>query len=110
MEQTNQIWEEAMSIIKEEIFDVSYETWFKPILPCGIEGNSFVLQVKDTLAKDILIKKHLPAIRNAIKFVTKTDYDLWQSAFGEYSDVHFRFYDNLNQLFMSGTGKSIPDE
>ena len=42
--------------------------------------------------------------------VTKTDYDLWQSAFSEYSDVHFRFYDNLNHLFMSGTGKSIPDE
>ena len=42
--------------------------------------------------------------------VTKTDYDLWQSAFGEYSDVHFRFYDNLNHLFMSGTGKSVPNE
>ncbi|MBP3585042.1 MAG: alpha/beta hydrolase, partial [Peptococcaceae bacterium] len=42
--------------------------------------------------------------------VTKTDYDLWQSAFDQYSDVHFRFYDNLNHLFMSGTGKSIPDE
>ena len=42
--------------------------------------------------------------------VTKTDYDLWQSAFGEYSDAHFRFYDNLNHLFMSGTGKSVPNE
>ena len=42
--------------------------------------------------------------------VTKTDYELWQSAFGEYSDVHFRFYDNLNHLFMSGTGKSVPNE
>lgn len=42
--------------------------------------------------------------------VTKTDYDLWQSAFDPYSDVHFRFYDNLNHLFMTGTGKSTPDE
>ena len=42
--------------------------------------------------------------------VTKTDYDMWLSAFNEYSDVHYRFYDNLNHLFMSGTGKSIPDE
>ena len=42
--------------------------------------------------------------------VSKTDYDLWQAAFGKYSDVHFRFYDNLNHLFMSGTGKSTPDE
>ncbi len=42
--------------------------------------------------------------------VTKTDYELWESAFDKYSDVHFRFYDNLNHLFMSGTGKSVPDE
>lgn len=42
--------------------------------------------------------------------VTKTDYELWQSAFDPYSDAHFRFYDNLNHLFMSGTGKSTPDE
>lgn len=42
--------------------------------------------------------------------VTKIDYDLWKSAFEQYSDVHFRFYDNLNHLFINGTGKSIPDE
>ena len=42
--------------------------------------------------------------------VTKADYDLWQSAFDSDSDVHFRYYDNLNHIFMSGTGKSTPDE
>ena len=42
--------------------------------------------------------------------VTKTDYALWQEAFDQYSDVHFRYYDNLNHLFMSGTGKSVPSE
>ena len=76
MEQIKQIWEESMNIIKEEIFDVSFETWIKPILPCGIEGNKFILQVENSLSKDVLEKRHLPVIRNAIKFVTKTDYEI----------------------------------
>ena len=42
--------------------------------------------------------------------VTKTDYEMWESAFSTYDDVHFRFYDNLNHLFMTGTGKSTPSE
>lgn len=42
--------------------------------------------------------------------VSNTDYELWQSAFDAYSDVHFRYYDDLNHLFMTGTGKSVPDE
>lgn len=42
--------------------------------------------------------------------VSMTDYQLWQSALDETKDVHFLYYDNLNHLFMSGTGKSTPTE
>lgn len=42
--------------------------------------------------------------------VSATDYQLWQSALAETKDVHFLYYDNLNHLFMSGTGKSTPTE
>lgn len=42
--------------------------------------------------------------------VSTTDYQLWQSALDETKDVHFLYYDNLNHLFMSGTGKSTPAE
>ncbi len=42
--------------------------------------------------------------------VSATDYQLWQSALAETKDVHFLYYDNLNHLFMSGTGKSTPAE
>lgn len=76
MEQTKQIWEEAMSIIKEEITKVSFETWIEPIIPCGIEGNQFILQVQNTFFKEMLEKRNLPSIQNAIKFVTKTDYEI----------------------------------
>lgn len=41
--------------------------------------------------------------------VTKTDYDIWKKEL-KGTNVQFKLYDNLNHLFMEGTGKSTPDE
>ena len=74
---------------------------------------SYWLDLKnyDPIAEIQQIEKSILILQGGRDYqVTKTDYDLWLSAFNEYSDVHYRFYDNLNHLFMSGTGKSIPDE
>lgn len=69
------------------------------------------LQTYDPIAEVQTIQKPFLVMQGGRDYqVTKTDYDLWQSAFDQYSDVHYRFYDNLNHLFMSGTGKSVPDE
>ncbi len=69
------------------------------------------LQQYDPIAEVKSINKSLLILQGGRDYqVTKTDYDLWKSAFGQYNDVHFRFYDNLNHLFMTGTGKSIPSE
>ena len=71
-----QIWEEALKIIKEETSPVSYETWIEPVIPCGIDGNQIILQVENNFFKEMLEKRYLPFIRNAIKFVTKNEYDI----------------------------------
>ena len=44
--------------------------------------------------------------------VTVTDYELWRDAMLNCpeADVHFQLFDNLNHLFMPGTGKSTPAE
>ena len=71
-----QIWEEALKIIKEETSPVSFETWIQPVIPCGIDGNQIILQVENTFFKEMLEKRYLTFIRNAIKFVTKNEYDI----------------------------------
>lgn len=71
-----QIWEEALKIIEEETSPVSFETWIQPIIPCGIDGNQVILQVENAFFKEMLEKRYLPFIRNAIKFVTKNEYDI----------------------------------
>ncbi len=44
--------------------------------------------------------------------VSTTDYELWRAAMLNCpdADVHFQLFDNLNHLFMPGTGKSTPAE
>ena len=76
MEQSKQIWEEALKILEEEISAVSFETWIMPIIPRGINGNQFILQVENGFFKEMLEKRNLPIIRNAIKFITKTEYEI----------------------------------
>ena len=71
-----QIWEEALKIIEEETSPVSFETWIQPIIPCGIDGNQLILQVENAFFKEMLEKRNLPIIRNAVKFVTKNEYEI----------------------------------
>ncbi len=44
--------------------------------------------------------------------VTITDFELWQQALADNpdADAQFQLFDNLNHLFMPGTGKSTPAE
>jgi fermentation-respiration switch protein FrsA (DUF1100 family) len=42
--------------------------------------------------------------------VTMQDFKNWQAALSSRSDVQFKAYADLNHLFMTGTGKSTPQE
>lgn len=73
MEQINEFWNEALKIIEEESSAVSFETWFRPIVPYGIQDNCLYLQVENPLAKDMLEKRYFDLLRNTVKQVTKKD-------------------------------------
>lgn len=72
-----QIWEEALKIIEQEAPSaVSFETWILPVVPCGIDGNRFILQAESDIYKETIEKRYLPIIRNAIKFIAKKEYEI----------------------------------
>lgn len=72
-----QIWEEALKIIEQEAPSaVSFETWILPVVPCGIDGNQFILQAESDIYKETIEKRYLPIIRNAIKFIAKKEYEI----------------------------------
>lgn len=72
----NKYWDEALKMIQEESSAVSFETWFHPIVPFDIQENRFILQVENPLAKDMLEKRYLPLIRNAVKHAAKMDFEI----------------------------------
>lgn len=77
MEQMKSYWEEALKIIEEEISsNVSFETWIQPLSPYEIKGKDFILYIAENFYRETIEKRHLPLIRNAIKQVTKTDYNI----------------------------------
>lgn len=76
MEQINEYWNEALKIIEEESSAISFETWFRPIVPYGLQDNCFYLQVDNPLAKEMLEKRYFELLRNIIRQVTKKDFEI----------------------------------
>ncbi|WP_317855066.1 chromosomal replication initiator protein DnaA [Chakrabartyella piscis] len=76
MEAIQTYWNEILRLIEEESSAVSFDTWFRPIIPYGINENRFYLHVDDYLPKDMLEKRYFNLLQNAVKQVTKKDYDI----------------------------------
>lgn len=76
MEEIKRIWDEALKMLQDEVSDLSYNTWILPVIPIGIDGNQFILQVENEFFKEMLTKRSLPIIRTAIKHITKQDYEI----------------------------------
>ncbi len=76
MEQLNELWNEALKIIEEESSAVSFETWFRPIVPYGLQNNCLYLQVDNPLAKDMLEKRYFDLLKNTIKQIMKRDLEI----------------------------------
>lgn len=52
------IWQNACSIIKAELTDISYSTWIKPVEPVSIDANSITLLAPNNFSKGILESKY----------------------------------------------------
>ena len=76
MEQISRIWEETLKLIEEEVSTVSFETWIQPIIPCGIEGDRLYLQVENEFYREMLEKRNLTLIRNAVKQAAHREYEI----------------------------------
>lgn len=75
MKQIKDYWREALKIIEQESSSsISYETWILPIIPHSIEADTFILQIGDSFYRDMIEKRYLSLIRNAVKKVTQKDY------------------------------------
>ncbi len=74
--QIHTIWENTLKVVKDELTEVSFNTWFKAIEPVDISENSIILGVPNDFIKNILEARYVTLIFNALKEVTSVEYQV----------------------------------
>lgn len=74
--QVNELWEKTLSILKEELTEVSFNTWIKSIKPISLDNTTFKLGVPNNFTKDILENRYKDLIINALKSVSNRTFSI----------------------------------
>jgi chromosomal replication initiator protein len=101
------VWENALKLIKDELAEVSFNTWFKVIQPVEITGERILLCAPTDFIKNILEARYITLIFNALEQVTSTEYDI-RIILPEEKDADARAANarqrNENDTLVSGIG------
>lgn len=57
------LWSKCLEVIKDNISEASYSTWFAPIQPLQFENNIFVLQVPSQFFVEYIEEKYIDLLR-----------------------------------------------
>ena len=68
------LWQKTLQLVRNEITDVSYDTWIKAIEPISIRGDQLYLCVPNDFTKSILDSRYTSLISNAVKQVSSRSY------------------------------------
>lgn len=70
------IWKEVLSLIERELTELSFNTWFKPIVPIETEDNTMALSIPNQFHLDIIEKRYSKLLKNALYYVTDRNWEL----------------------------------
>ena len=68
------LWPRVLDLLKNELTEISYNTWIKTIEPIAVNGSTVELGVPTDFNKGILESRYITLISNAIRQVTSKDY------------------------------------
>ena len=74
--QLNNLWEQALNIIKGEISEISFNTWIKSCTPISISDNILKLSVPNEFTKGILDTRYKDLLIQALKIVTSRKFKI----------------------------------
>jgi chromosomal replication initiator protein len=66
MKMHEQLWERCLKVIRDNINEASFKTWFEPIIPLQYENNRFVVQVPSQFFVEYIEKKYIDLLRRTI--------------------------------------------
>lgn len=69
-------WNKTLKILEQEISQVAYETWIKPLKPINLTENKFTVETFDNFYKKTIDDRHSRMIQIALKQVLQKDITL----------------------------------
>ncbi|MBN2883639.1 MAG: chromosomal replication initiator protein DnaA [Clostridia bacterium] len=70
------LWEEALDLLKDELSEISLNTWVKPIKPIEIRENTIYFEVQLEFTKNMLENRYCDLIKNAFFAACGTEFDI----------------------------------
>lgn len=74
--QYDEIWNETLNLIKDELTEVSFNTWLKSITPISADEKTFTLYVPEDFTKGIIETRYSSLIKNALSQTTGKEYNI----------------------------------
>ena len=60
------LWNQCLTVIKDNVSDVAYDTWFAPIVPLDYKDNEFILQVPSQFFYEYIEEKYIDLLRKTL--------------------------------------------
>ncbi len=70
----NQIWDKVLNIIKEELPEISFKTWFLNIKPLKIVDDGFYILSDNDFERGMLESRYKVLLTNAVTQITEKEY------------------------------------
>ena len=70
------IWEKSLAIVREELSEISFETWLEIIKPISIYKNTIYLGVPSDFEKSVLECRYSKLIKSALRSITESDLEV----------------------------------
>lgn len=67
------IWNDCLEIIRKEVDEQNFNTWFKPIVPLRSDGDALTIQVPSQFFYEWLEEHYVPVLRKAVHGVLGTE-------------------------------------
>ena len=64
---TTTVWTDCLEIIKQNVDEQSFNTWFKPIVPVRNEGDVLTIQVPSQFFYEWLEENYVPVLKKAVR-------------------------------------------
>jgi chromosomal replication initiator protein len=69
-------WTKILDCLKEEVTEISFNTWFMPISPLYIEDSKLYLEVPTDFHRNNILSRFNDLLKNTIKYVENSEYEL----------------------------------